>query len=136
MINAAIPLTTVIMSGRIPLNRHAFFFQAEDGIRVGRVTGVQTCALPISVPGQTDPVLTLYETRQILMVFHAPRRKSTEKMTVRSAQSAIMVIQIPESPSPARKASVQASGTRRPQTPRIPTTTGLRVSPAPRRPPP
>src|SRR5690348_9109854 len=24
-----------------------FFFQAEDGIRDGRVTGVQTCALPI-----------------------------------------------------------------------------------------
>src|SRR5713226_5604849 len=28
-----------------------FFFQAEDGIRDGRVTGVQTCALPISGPG-------------------------------------------------------------------------------------
>src|SRR6266487_6218004 len=27
-----------------------FFFQAEDGIRDGRVTGVQTCALPISKP--------------------------------------------------------------------------------------
>src|SRR5437660_4807818 len=26
----------------------AFFFQAEDGIRAGHVTGVQTCALPIS----------------------------------------------------------------------------------------
>src|SRR5690348_18001604 len=26
-----------------------FFFQAEDGIRDGRVTGVQTCALPIWV---------------------------------------------------------------------------------------
>src|SRR5439155_14828727 len=26
----------------------AFFFQAEDGIRDGHVTGVQTCALPIS----------------------------------------------------------------------------------------
>src|SRR5438876_1614804 len=26
-----------------------FFFQAEDGIRDGRVTGVQTCALPISL---------------------------------------------------------------------------------------
>src|SRR5690348_14994322 len=26
-----------------------FFFQAEDGIRDGRVTGVQTCALPIYV---------------------------------------------------------------------------------------
>jgi len=25
-----------------------FFFQAEDGIRVRDVTGVQTCALPIS----------------------------------------------------------------------------------------
>src|SRR5690348_16305592 len=27
--------------------KHRFFFQAEDGIRDGRVTGVQTCALPI-----------------------------------------------------------------------------------------
>src|SRR5690625_5586331 len=26
-----------------------FFFQAEDGIRDGHVTGVQTCALPILV---------------------------------------------------------------------------------------
>src|SRR6266481_8662327 len=28
-------------------NRFFFFFQAEDGIRDGTVTGVQTCALPI-----------------------------------------------------------------------------------------
>src|SRR5439155_18561548 len=28
-----------------------FFFQAEDGIRDGHVTGVQTCALPILTPG-------------------------------------------------------------------------------------
>src|SRR2546430_4857527 len=28
-----------------------FFFQAEDGIRDLTVTGVQTCALPISRPG-------------------------------------------------------------------------------------
>src|SRR5690625_5452343 len=27
--------------------RRCFFFQAEDGIRDGHVTGVQTCALPI-----------------------------------------------------------------------------------------
>ena len=27
-----------------------FFFQAEDGIRDYKVTGVQTCALPISMP--------------------------------------------------------------------------------------
>src|SRR5262249_59325153 len=28
-----------------------FFFQAEDGIRDWSVTGVQTCALPICIPG-------------------------------------------------------------------------------------
>src|SRR6267154_4540792 len=31
-----------------------FFFQAEDGIRAGRVTGVQTCALPILHDGTED----------------------------------------------------------------------------------
>src|SRR5438309_11131558 len=29
------------------LNGYPVFFQAEDGIRYGTVTGVQTCALPI-----------------------------------------------------------------------------------------
>src|SRR6266481_4676981 len=29
------------------MNEFVFFFQAEDGIRDGTVTGVQTCALPI-----------------------------------------------------------------------------------------
>src|SRR5690625_3393514 len=36
-----------------------FFFQAEDGIRDGHVTGVQTCALPIYVEravGKVDDV--------------------------------------------------------------------------------
>src|SRR6266850_6845483 len=31
-----------------------FFFQAEDGIRDYKVTGVQTCALPICPPGWVD----------------------------------------------------------------------------------
>src|SRR5689334_23429417 len=31
-----------------------FFFQAEDGIRDGTVTGVQTCALPISALAQRN----------------------------------------------------------------------------------
>src|SRR5690625_6984733 len=31
-----------------------FFFQAEDGIRDGHVTGVQTCALPISAAGRSS----------------------------------------------------------------------------------
>src|SRR5690348_17589307 len=33
------------------LRSFSFFFQAEDGIRDGRVTGVQTCALPIWLSG-------------------------------------------------------------------------------------
>src|SRR5207245_7406962 len=39
-------------------SRLFFFFQAEDGIRDATVTGVQTCALPISLDGtHGDPVL-------------------------------------------------------------------------------
>src|SRR5215510_16213838 len=33
-----------------------FFFQAEDGIRDGHVTGVQTCALPIFDHSNVVPV--------------------------------------------------------------------------------
>src|SRR5260370_15020260 len=36
--------------------RLSFFFQAEDGIRDSSVTGVQTCALPIS-PGTIDTAI-------------------------------------------------------------------------------
>src|SRR5207253_7751039 len=50
--------------------RKTFFFQAEDGIRDGHVTGVQTCALPIfsvsrkrikwGVPWPDDPEQVFY----------------------------------------------------------------------------
>src|SRR5256885_8574102 len=36
------------MTQRTKFLRYFFFFQAEDGIRDYKVTGVQTCALPIS----------------------------------------------------------------------------------------
>src|SRR5256885_4690542 len=44
-----------------------FFFQAEDGIRDYKVTGVQTCALPISISktseqAAVDPLLALTRT--------------------------------------------------------------------------
>src|SRR5690606_39738452 len=44
-----------------------FFFQAEDGIRDFHVTGVQTCALPISLPeiyavGMRDPHRISWDT--------------------------------------------------------------------------
>src|SRR5699024_12233979 len=37
-----------LISGRLLIVSIFFFFQAEDGIRDRNVTGVQTCALPIS----------------------------------------------------------------------------------------
>src|SRR2546429_8149808 len=41
----------------MPRNRDAvFFFQAEDGIRDVAVTGVQTCALPISFFVQAENI--------------------------------------------------------------------------------
>src|SRR6266446_8093731 len=41
-----------------------FFFQAEDGIRDYKVTGVQTCALPISMAASASATFTF--------VFHIP----------------------------------------------------------------
>src|SRR5229473_3719405 len=44
-----------------------FFFQAEDGIRYKLVTGVQTCALPISSPRELNQGLVdAYQTRRVL----------------------------------------------------------------------
>src|SRR5437762_4786582 len=46
-------VTTLLGAGCLSpvLLYNTFFFQAEDGIRDTSVTGVQTCALPISVQG-------------------------------------------------------------------------------------
>src|SRR2546422_4527343 len=44
----------------------SFFFQAEDGIRDVAVTGVQTCALPISVQYLSQPLLRLHDHRQVI----------------------------------------------------------------------
>jgi len=41
-------LTVVVCCSQAVLMTMFFFFQAEDGIRDRDVTGVQTCALPIS----------------------------------------------------------------------------------------
>src|SRR5690606_39762771 len=42
--------TTVLVEDAMEME-YVFFFQAEDGIRDFHVTGVQTCALPISGGG-------------------------------------------------------------------------------------
>src|SRR5258708_30847650 len=48
-----------------------FFFQAEDGIRDDLVTGVQTCALPISSAEKLNarPPLVVFTTRLIATTF-------------------------------------------------------------------
>src|SRR6266508_2899629 len=54
--------------------RFGFFFQAEDGIRDGHVTGVQTCALPISMrsmaSGGAFHVAYYHATQQAFLEAH------------------------------------------------------------------
>src|SRR5215813_2980969 len=51
-----------------------FFFQAEDGIRDADVTGVQTCALPISEIGWLRGGLT------VLVVRHGKTYDATNRL--------------------------------------------------------
>src|SRR5699024_12166664 len=44
----------------ILIHHFLFFFQAEDGIRDRNVTGVQTCALPISIAPVNVAISTTY----------------------------------------------------------------------------
>src|SRR5690606_39606824 len=63
-----------------------FFFQAEDGIRDFHVTGVQTCALPISFPAGRRPCPTppLYAlpastARSASTTVDTPKNRSEER---------------------------------------------------------
>src|SRR2546426_283439 len=49
-----------------------FFFQAEDGIRDYKVTGVQTCALPISTIAVVAGVIVTSATRAVTRSAAAP----------------------------------------------------------------
>src|SRR2546429_2756248 len=49
-----------------------FFFQAEDGIRDVAVTGVQTCALPISGREVAVEGLVTHGALQVLAIFDKP----------------------------------------------------------------
>src|SRR5215208_1856864 len=63
-----------------------FFVQAEDGIRAGHVTGVQTCALPIFIAKQVldigvygvvwPHVSTVEEARNAVQACRYPRPSS------------------------------------------------------------
>src|SRR5207249_5288599 len=51
------------------IKNNYFFFHAEDGIRYRNVTGVQTCALPIS-----DPILVT-DPGGVTLLMNAPAEK-------------------------------------------------------------
>src|SRR5690625_7806829 len=61
-----------------------FFFQAEDGIRDGHVTGVQTCALPIWSAGlyMTPEVIALPENLTVARALQVVRAKGEDAETV------------------------------------------------------
>src|SRR5438128_4406823 len=57
-----------------------FFFQAEDGIRDATVTGVQTCALPIS--GVAEGLAQLHALGlKLAVVTNKPRQATIELLT-------------------------------------------------------
>src|SRR5258708_22489774 len=60
-----------------------FFFQAEDGIRDDLVTGVQTCALPISGSGNPNRFLAPAPARRI----RVPDSRLTPALGERSTSS-------------------------------------------------
>src|SRR5436190_10411277 len=63
-----------------------FFFQAEDGIRVHCVTGVQTCALPISFSAMPAGPASTWRTRaptwSCCRFTRGPRRRRSEERRV------------------------------------------------------
>src|SRR5437762_4700827 len=60
-----------LLIGSVGVYLLRFFFQAEDGIRDTSVTGVQTCALPIS-PQQFLPRYTVGQRRGLPGGFREP----------------------------------------------------------------
>src|SRR5688500_19647932 len=67
----------------------AFFFQAEDGIRDYKVTGVQTCALPISdeakragialTQTRVGSMLTSFFTQEPVVDWNSAKKSDTKR---------------------------------------------------------
>src|SRR6266511_353855 len=66
-----------------------FFFQAEDGIRDFHVTGVQTCALPISCAFSASLTTTVFSQRSTRWFGASPRRATPKGLPSSLAQHRI-----------------------------------------------
>src|SRR2546426_9325773 len=85
-----------------------FFFQAEDGIRDYKVTGVQTCALPISVahPRRGRAKLSPHDPRSDLLCDERSRTGGTEGQGRRGADD----LSTRRRPAPRARAAAVVTG--------------------------
>src|SRR5256885_5443909 len=88
-----------------------FFFQAEDGIRDYKVTGVQTCALPISLPAQRGRFYRGTVQHRQLRAAHTPVRAAMRSRARRAHLDRRGLPPVPES-SPAGGAAALAHAVR------------------------
>src|SRR5438876_3147486 len=80
--------STVLIGGPAARTSLHFFFQAEDGIRDGRVTGVQTCALPISRGSRSSRLLESSSgTSPTGKSSSSPARRSEERRVGKECRS-------------------------------------------------
>src|SRR2546430_8624440 len=68
-----------------------FFFQAEDGIRDLTVTGVQTCALPISLPLSGAYATQRQQSQVLLTTLEAQIAAVNQELATRAAADARVV---------------------------------------------
>src|SRR5690606_39483654 len=89
-----------------------FFFQAEDGIRDFHVTGVQTCALPISErylrPPRQTYLVSMYSSRPYL----APSRPMPDCLTPPKGATAVLMRPVFTPTMPASIAPADRKSTR------------------------
>src|SRR5207248_7441467 len=71
-----------------------FFFQAEDGIRDRTVTGVQTCALPISAPARSSRAAHLDDSWDRRKALRAQLAKNVPALQERARQTHEIVRQL------------------------------------------
>src|SRR2546430_12037173 len=98
--------------GKLLICRSIFFFQAEDGIRDLTVTGVQTCALPISRLGGWEFEIPDYKYAAIFRPLEELLKKLPQPVKKTAMESAPG--KVPAAGKTRQPASPQPASRRRP----------------------